>query len=184
MYKRAIALTLFAAAIGATACGDDDNTTQPVSKIVNFTATMTPGGEPGALVGNPTGSGTFTASLDTSTNKFTWNGTFTGLTANASLGHIHGPFLQGASGSAGVILNFDPAVSTAAGFSGVTFTGLKAAPNGSFSGTAILNSSLQLTTAINGDSLRKLLLANAAYVNIHTATNAGGEIRGQIIKQP
>ena len=145
---------------------------------------MTPGGEPGTLSGNPTGNGTFTATLDTSTNTFIWTGTFTGLTANASLGHIHGPFLQGASGSVGVILNFDPTASTAAGFSGVTFTGLKTAPNGSFSGTAILNSSILLGQSINGDSLRKLLLANATYVNIHTATNPSGEIRGQIIRQP
>jgi len=184
MYKRAIALTLFAAAIVATACGDDDDTTQPISKIVHFSATMTPAGEPGPLAGNPTGSGTFTATLDTSTNVFVWTGTFTGLTGNATLGHIHGPFLQGATGTAPVILNFDPAASTAAGFSGVTFTGLKTAPSGSFSGQAILNASLPLSTAINGDSLRKLLLNNAAYVNIHTAANGGGEIRGQIIKQP
>jgi len=184
MYKRTIALTLFAAAIVATACGGDDDTTQPVSKIVNFSATMTPAGEPGTLVGNPTGNGTFTATLDTSTNVFKWNGTFSGLTSNVNNGHIHGPFPSGTATAAGVILNFNPAVSTGQSFTGVTFTGLSSATSGSISGQVVLNSSLTLTTQINGDSLRKLLLAGAAYVNIHTVSNPGGEIRGQIIKQP
>jgi hypothetical protein len=178
MKNGATTLVLAAAIVALAACGSD-NTTAPVSKIVNFTATLSPANEP-SVTGNPTGSGTFTATLDTSTNVFTYNFTFTGLTANASLGHIHGPFTPGGTTtSAGVILNFDPAVTP-----GVTFTGLKAATSGSGSGTVTLNSSLQLTATVNGDSLRKLLLAGLTYANIHTATNPGGEIRGQITKKP
>lgn len=179
MKNGAITLVLAAATVALAACGSDSTTTPPVSKIVNFTATLSPANEP-SVTGNPTGSGTFTATLDTSTNVFTYNATFSGLTANASLGHIHGPFTPGGSStSAGVILNFDPAVT-----SGVTFTGLKTATSGTASGTVTLNSSLQLTSAVNGDSLRKLILAGLTYVNIHTATNPGGEIRGQITKKP
>jgi hypothetical protein len=177
MKNGATTLILAAAIVALAACGSDD-TTAPVSKIVNLTATLSPANEP-SVTGNPTGSGTFTATLDTSTNVFTYVATFTGLTANASLGHIHGPFVPGgASTSAGVILNFDPAITP-----GVTFTGLRTATAGTASGTITLNSSLQLTTAINGDSLRKLILAGLTYVNIHTATNPGGEIRGQITKK-
>jgi hypothetical protein len=180
MKNGAITLVLAAATVALAACGSDSSTTPaPVSKIVNLTATLSPANEP-SVTGNPTGSGTFTATLDTSTNVFTYNLTFTGLTAVASLGHIHGPFTPGgASTSAGVILNFDPAVT-----SGVTFTGLKTATSGSATGTVTLNSSLQLTATVNGDSLRKLILAGLTYANIHTATNPGGEIRGQITKKP
>jgi hypothetical protein len=185
MQKRAIAMTLAATAIClATACGSDDSTTPAASKVVNFTATLTPAGEVGAnLNGNPSGSGTFSATLDTSTNVFSYNVTFTGLTSNVSLGHIHGPFiLGGGSPSAGVILNFDP---TAAGSApNAIFTGLKTATSGSASGTITLNSSVSFSATINGDSLRKLLLAGDTYANIHTTQNGGGEIRGQIGIKP
>jgi CHRD domain-containing protein len=178
MKNGAITLILAAATAALAACGSDSTTT-PVSKIVNLTATLSPANEP-SVTGNPTGSGTFTATLDTSTKVFTYTVTFSGLTANASLGHIHGPFTPGgAATSAGVILNFDPAVTP-----GVTFTGLKTATAGTAAGTITLNSSLQLTSTVNGDSLRKLLLAGLTYVNIHTATNPGGEIRGQITIKP
>jgi hypothetical protein len=179
MKNGAITLVLAAATVALAACGSDSTTTPPVSKIVNFTASLSPANEP-SVTGNPTSSGTFTATLDTSTNVFTYTTTFTGLTGNATLGHIHGPFTPGGSAtSANVILNFDPAITP-----GVTFTGLKTATSGTASGTLTLNSSLQLTSAINGDSLRKLLLAGLTYVNIHTALNPAGEIRGQITKAP
>jgi hypothetical protein len=171
---------MFAAAIGlaaTVACGSSD-TTKPVSKIVNFSATLTPGNEPG-VVGNPTGSGAFTATLDTSTHVFTWNGTFTGMTSTVILGHIHGPFPSGTATTAGVILNFDPATTP-----GATFVGLNSATAGSISGTVTLVPTLVLTGGVKGDSLEKLLLAGLTYANIHTSTNKGGEIRGQITKSP
>jgi len=182
MLKRGISLSIFATIIVAAACGSGDSTSPPVSKIVNLTASLSPGNEP-SVTGNPTGTGTFTATLDTSTHVFTWNTTFTGLTANASLGHIHGPFTAGTTGSAGVLLNFDPAVSTGGTFTNVTFTGLKTATSGSATGSVTLNNALSLTSTVKGDSLEKLLLAGAVYVNIHTATNPAGEIRGQITKK-
>jgi hypothetical protein len=183
MQNRTIALMLAAGVVAiAAACGSDKSTsTPPVSKIVNFSTALTPAGEIGAnLNGNPTGSGTFTATLDTSTNVFSYNVTFTGLTSNVSLGHIHGPFTPGGTAnSAGVILNFDP---TAAGSApGATFTGLKSATSGSASGTITLNAATSFSATVNGDSLRKLLLAGLTYANIHTTQNGGGEVRGQIV---
>ena len=166
-------LALAAAVVAAAACGS--SSTAPASKIVNLTTTLSPANET-AVTGNPTGSGTFSATLDTSTNVFTWNLTFTGLTANATLGHIHGPFIPGgAATSAGVILTVDPAVTP-----GATFVGLNSATAGTASGSIVLNSSTVFTSTVNGDSLRKLLLAGDTYANIHTSTNKGGEIRGQI----
>ncbi|HTE46939.1 MAG TPA: CHRD domain-containing protein [Gemmatimonadaceae bacterium] len=177
---RAPILMLATAIVVATACGGDDSPAAPVSKIVKFTATMTPAGEPPGLLGNPTGSGTFSATLDTSTNVFTWTGTFTGLTSNVNNGHIHGPFvLGGAATTAVVILNFNPSITP-----GATFVGLGSATSGSVSGTVTLNTAYQPSAQVNGDSLRHLLLNGNAYVNIHTVTNGGGEIRGQISKVP
>jgi hypothetical protein len=176
MQNRAALLALAAGAAVLTACGS--STPPTASKVVNFTADLEPGNEP-SVTGNPTGHGTLQATLDTSTNVFTYNVTFTGLLTNAKLGHIHGPFTQGATGSAGVIVNFDPANDRWLA-AGATFVGLNTATSGSATGTVTLNAATQFSATINGDSLRKLLLANATYVNIHTPTNLPGEIRGQI----
>ncbi|HEY5060874.1 MAG TPA: CHRD domain-containing protein [Gemmatimonadaceae bacterium] len=166
-------LTLAAAVVVAAACGG--SSTAPAAKIVNLGTTLSPANEPG-VVGNPTSSGTFSATLDTSTNIFTWTGTFTGMTSTVILGHIHGPFIPGGTATtAGVILNFDPAATP-----GATFVGLNSATSGSVSGSILLTSATQFTSTVNGDSLRKLLLAGQTYANIHTSTNKGGEIRGQI----
>ena len=181
MPKKLLVLAVALAGVTLAACGDDDDSTTPLpaSKILNFTASMTPAGEPGNLNGNPTGSGTFTATLDTSTNVFTWTSTFSGLTSNINNGHIHGPFIPGGTATtAGVILNFNPTATP-----GATFVGLNSATSGSTTGTVTLNSSYQPSTTVNGDSLRKLILAGAVYVNIHTTSNTGGEIRGQLTRK-
>jgi len=184
MRNRIVALSIAAAGIGAFACGSD-STTPPVSKIINFTASMTPAGEVGAnLNGSPSGNGSFTATLDTSTNVFTWSFTFAGLTSNVNNGHIHGPFVVGQTGNtAGVILNFNPA-SPPPGGTGLTFTGFGAANNGAGGGSIVLAGSTTIGNGVSGDSLRKLLLAGNAYVNIHTTSNPGGEIRAQVVRKP
>jgi hypothetical protein len=185
MNKRAFAVILAAAGLVASACGSDDDSTAPtpVSKIVNLTATLTPAGEIGAnLQGNPTGSGTFTATLDTSTNVLTYQATFAGLTSNVTLGHIHGPFPSGSANTAAALLNFDPAANLSPLAAGAVFN--KGATSGVATGSATLSAATSITPAVNGDSLRKLILAGLTYVNIHTASNGGGEIRGQLTIKP
>lgn len=165
------------AAISATvlvagACSDDKDTitTPPVSKIVTFKATLNGASEVPA--NTTTGSGTFTATLDTSTNVFTYDVTFTGLTSNVNNGHIHGPAAAGVN--SGTTINFNT-------LPGATFSfGLQA---GTAHGVATLTAATQITAAVNGDSLKKLLFAGLTYANIHTVNNPGGEIRGQITKQ-
>jgi hypothetical protein len=74
-----------------------------------------------------------------------------------TLGHIH----HGAVDAAGPVrLNFNPPVS------GQNFTG-----------TATQGS------AVVGDSVLQWMREGTAYVNIHTALNPGGEIRGQLAKK-
>jgi len=98
--------------------------------------------------------GTATVTLDSATNTITWSGTFSGLTGPATAAHIHGPAPVGKN--AGVIL----------------WISTKGSPfNSPFQGTA------QLTPDQAAD-----LSAGNYYVNVHTAANPGGEIRGQLAK--
>lgn len=176
MPKRTLGMLTVTTLAIAIACGSsNDSTTTPKSNVVNFKATLSPGNEP-SVTGNPTGSGTFTATLDTVTNVFTYTGSFSGLTSNINNGHIHGPFPSGASTSAGALLNFNT-------LPGGTFVGFGTATSGSVSGTVTLVASTVITGQVNGDSLKKLILAGLTYVNIHTTTNGAGEIRGQLLKQ-
>ncbi len=173
MQKRLLVLAVALAGVTLAACGGDDSTTAPVSKILNFKATLTGAGEsPNPVTTNATG--TFTATLDTSTNVFTWTASFSGFATNISAAHIHGPFANGTSGSASVILNFETTP-------GSTLTG-KGTTTGSTSGSVTLSGSTPISAQVNADSLRKLILAQATYVNVHTAANGSGEIRGQLLR--
>ncbi len=172
MRRPVILLAIASATLIAAACGKDDTTAPvtPVSKIVTFKALMNGASE--VPSNTTTGSGTFVATLDTSTNVFTYDITFSGLTSNVNNGHIHGP--AAATASSGTTINFNT-------LPGATFSfGLQA---GTAHGTATLTAATQITATINGDSLKKLLFAGLTYANIHTVNNPGGEIRGQILKQ-
>ena len=177
MRSRTIRLAGISAAIIAVACSSDkaaapaSTSTPATSKIVNFRATMNGANEFPA--NTSTGSGAFTATLDTETSVFTYDFTFTGLSAGVSNGHIHGPAF--ATGNAGTTINFNT-------LPGATFS--FGATSGTGRGTVTLAATTQITAAINGDSLKKLLLDGMTYVNIHTTAIPGGEIRGQITKQP
>ncbi|HET9425839.1 MAG TPA: CHRD domain-containing protein [Gemmatimonadaceae bacterium] len=158
------------ALVAVVAC---DDTTEPVSKIVTFKATLTPSAEVPTPPVASSGSGTFTATLDTSTNVFTYDLTFTGLTSAVNNGHIHGPAATGVT--AGSTINFNTLTGATFSFGQTSGTG---------HGTVVLSSGTAITSTINGDSLKKLLFAGLTYANIHTTSNPAGEIRGQITKQP
>jgi CHRD domain len=178
MQNRGIVVATAAALIVAIACSSTTAAILPGvnTNLVTFKATMTFGAEVPTPTVASTGSGTFTATLDTSTNIFTYDLTFTGLTAGAVAGHIHGPATT--TQAAGTTIDFKS-------LAGSTFgVGLTA---GTGHGTVVLSAATQITgtaaAGINGDSLKKLLFAGLTYANIHTSNNGGGEIRGQIIKQ-
>lgn len=98
------------------------------------------------------GEGTGYAYYDESTMSLTVSGSFSGLTGNTTVAHVH----IGAAGSNG----------------GVVF-GLTLSPSGStdgyFSGSGTLDASQE-----------SALLADGLYVNIHSSFVPAGEIRGQI----
>lgn len=171
LYRRLVAPSLAAAVVLAAGCKDDDPSSPAASHTVEFKATLSAANEIPA--NSSTGTGTFTATLDTVTNVFTYDVTFSGLSALVTSGHIHGPAT--ATANSGTTINF--ATSPGASFT----TGVLA---GTAHGVATLTSATQITTAVSGDSLKKLLFAGLTYANIHTTANAGGEIRGQITRTP
>ncbi len=169
-FRRLVVPSLAVAVLAAAACSDDDPAA-PANHSVEFRATLSGANEIPANAS--TGTGTFTATLDTVTNVFTYDVTFSGLSALVTSGHIHGPAT--AAANAGAALNF-------ATWPGASFTtGVLA---GTAHGVATLTAATQITATVSGDSLRKLLFAGQTYANIHTSANAGGEIRGQIARYP
>jgi CHRD domain-containing protein len=154
--------SLVASAALAFACDSSTDTK------VSYAASLSGANEVPAVTSS--GTGTFTATLDEN-NVLTYNLTFTGLTSNSILAHIHGP--ASTTVSSGVLVDFNNA---AAGRI-ITF----GSPSGTGSGTIDLK--LAINANVSGDSLRKLLDLGLTYVNVHTTVNQGGEIRGQVIKQ-
>lgn len=88
--------------------------------------------------------------LNTATKQLSWKVSYSGLSSDAAAAHIHGPAGPGAN--AGVVVNLAPG-------------GMKNPLEG---------------TAAMTDAQIADLMAGRDYVNIHTAQNKGGEIRGQI----
>jgi hypothetical protein len=100
------------------------------------------------------GTGSVTMTYDPATKELTWDGTYSGMTGPVTAAHIHGPAAPGKN--AGVVL----------------WLSTKGQPFPSaFKGSA------KLTDAQASD-----LMSGQYYVNIHTAANPGGEIRGQLEK--
>jgi CHRD domain-containing protein/PEP-CTERM motif-containing protein len=106
------------------------------------------------------GSGTLNLNAD---NSLTYNITYSGLTGTWSANHIHGP---GGVGPTGVHTNAP-----------VIFT-LNHTPTTPTSGT------LSGTTAALNSTQLSWLNSQYLYVNIHSSTFPGGEIRGQILPVP
>jgi hypothetical protein len=96
------------------------------------------------------GTGDALASLDTTSKVLTYTVTFDNLTGPAAAAHFHGPAAAGANAG----------VAVAIGGKG---------PTSPVHGTATLT-----------DAQIKDLEAGMWYVNVHTAANPGGEIRGQV----
>jgi hypothetical protein len=113
-----------------------------------FTAVLAGTNEVPSVVSGGTGLGVF--SLEGS--NLTYYITFSGLSGNATGGHIHGNATP--TNTAGVLIPFT----------------VPSAPSGVVSGTATLSAD-NVAALVNG----------MLYVNFHTSANINGEIRGQIV---
>jgi hypothetical protein len=118
--------------------------------IVSFTTALTAGQE--VPPNGSAGAGTATVAYNTTTNQITLTGSFSGLSAPATMAHIHGPAAPGSNASILFPLTVDFATSG--------------------------NLSLGATT-ITGPQLTQLQTGQW-YVNIHTVPFSSGEIRGQL----
>ena len=96
--------------------------------------------------------GSAVAALTFIGNRLFYEITYTNLTSSANAAHIHGP-ANSSTGGAGVLVGLQSPSGT----------------SGTISGQVVLTP-LQMA----------FILAGQTYLNIHTANNAGGEIRGQI----
>lgn len=100
------------------------------------------------------GSGSANLTYDSSTHVVTWAITFSGLSSEATMAHFHGP-----------------------------------APAGKNAGVKVWISqkgTMPVTSPINGQATlspedAQLFEAGQLYINVHTKTNPGGEIRGQVV---
>lgn len=114
---------------------------------------MTGGQETPAVTTNATG--TIEANYNRLTKTLSYKVTFSGLSGNATAAHIHGLGEPGVT--AGVLQTFSP---------------FPAASSGTYSGSLLIDG-VKFT--------EEYLLGNRYYINIHTAANGSGEIRGQLI---
>lgn len=144
---------LAAVALVGVACGDDIITTPIPEGLEVFTADLNGANERPTPV---TTAATGTAIVTVLGNLVSWKVDVVNIDSILA-GHIH----HGVADSAGPVrVNFAPAVT------GQNFTG-----------TATVGS------ATVEDSILVFMRAGRGYVNIHTAVNGGGEIRGQLVKQ-
>lgn len=162
-------LAVLALAVAAISACDDS--TDPDASIT-YRATLSGSAErPNAVTTN--GTGTWTGTLNTSTNVLNYTVSYSGMSANTTGAHIHGP--ASTEQTASVLVNLDQAAQARTITLGTT--------SGSGTGTVNLTLSAVITATVSGDSLRKLFDSGNAYVNIHTTAYTGGEIRGQITRQ-
>jgi hypothetical protein len=152
-----LGMGLLIALAGATAC-DDKGATGP-STQETFTASLTGAAErPNPVTTSATGNASVTWNATTGTFSYTMNvSNLTGVTG----AHIHGPATV--DQAAGVLVPLTAPVS--------------ANVSGTFAAA-------QITAAgVSVDSLLSLMRTGRTYVNVHTAANPAGEIRGQLIRQ-
>ncbi|HEV8570803.1 MAG TPA: CHRD domain-containing protein [Actinoplanes sp.] len=146
---------LTAVALVGVACGDDIITTAIPADVEIFRAKPMNGANerPDPVTTTATGEAVVTVIG----NLVSWKVDVTNLTGT-NAGHIHRRATDSTAG--GVIQGISPTTG------GTSFTG-----------------TIALGSATVVDSVLAIMRAGRAYVNLHTAANPGGEIRGDLVKQ-
>lgn len=150
------------ATVTAVACDDEDEDPNGPPDTNTFNASLTGAQEVPPVTTTATGSATFTSSTSGAVTTITYTVTVTGnLSGPVTAAHIHGPAAAGVNANPIVTLT----VSNTTGTTGVLVSG-------SFTTTG--------NATINMAQLLTHMLAGNTYVNLHTAANPNGAIRGQI----
>ena len=160
--KARFALTAFLAltTLVPVACDEDEDPNGPPDTLT-FTANLTGGAErPTPVTTAAPATATFTATTVGTVTTVAYTVMVTGLSGPATAAHIHGP--ADANNAANPIVTLTV---TGTGTSGALVVG-------SFTTTG--------NASINMAQLLAHMEAGNTYINIHTAANPGGEIRGQI----
>ena len=167
---RSTTLIVALASVVLGACSDDDNgTTAPPAE--RFTATLTGANEVPAVTTSASGTATFTAVGDTAISYSVSVSGLTGMT----MGHIH----TGAAGvNGGVLVWLAPPNGSAPAPAAGLQNGVVA--SGRFNASWIRG--VGGAPPSSRDSLKRLLRSGNAYVNFHTSTFGGGELRGQTVR--
>lgn len=154
--KIRLPLVALAAATLLAACDDGDAVLVP-QPATEFQATLTGAAERPNPV-SPAGSGTATFSLNQAGTAVNYSITVQNMTSAITAAHIH---LGNAEVAGGVVV----AVTT---------------PTNGGTVTGSVSSSTGLGLGVSFGSLLELMRNGDVYLNVHTANNPGGEIRGQI----
>lgn len=158
----ALALVAAVATAGiVAACSKDSNpTTSPQS--TRYVANLSTANEVPPVTGNATGTATFTLTG----KSLSYTVMVNGLSGNAVASHIH---LGDGTTNGGIVY---------------PFTAANVQSGQVASGTIDLTQPVTLpgNVTVPGDSALSLLNNGLLYTNVHTANNAGGEIRGQILR--
>ncbi len=146
---------LVGAALGLAACSllQPSSPKTASAQGVVFGATLS-GRDEVPPANSRTATGTARLEYDKARQLVIWDVKFSNLTSEATAAHIHGP--ADPDGNAGVVLTLPP--------------------RNMFPIVSPLQGSATVTDAQAAD-----LMAGKWYVNIHTARNPNGEIRGQLI---
>ncbi|MDE3080726.1 MAG: CHRD domain-containing protein [Paracoccaceae bacterium] len=122
------------------------------AKVVNWSAKLDQAQETVVKTKDAKAMGTAKGTLDTTSGEMTWTITWSGLTGPAKAMHFHGPAKMGKV--AGVQLNIGSA------------SGLKSPSKG--------------MAKLPADQVKQVM-DGLWYINIHTAANPAGELRGQVM---
>jgi CHRD domain len=156
--RHGLTLAVAALFVAITACGDDDNTTEPVT---DFQATLSGAEEVPPVTTTATGS----ATVSIEGSEIVYRVEVTNL-ENVLISHIHvAP--PGENGDVRMNLCNTAETPACEGGTGVLVEGSNSVTQG----------------GISFDSLVSAIRAGNAYVNVHTTQNQNGEIRGQLEAQ-
>ena len=138
--------------------------------VINYFTAFEPEGG-----GLRTGTGSATASFDDTTNMFTFFATFSGLSGLTTQAHFHCCTTSPFSGAAGVAVD-SPSLPITTGVSAGSFGAALDLDDFNNFNPAFITASGGLNQAIS--RFVAALSSGQVYLNIHSSTFPGGEIRG------